>query len=314
MSLCEGDRVGDAGQGYLLTAGSYTAEVTQLGATLRRLTHEDVDLVAGWPDGQECPDFRGWVLMPWPNRVAGAVWSHAGRIHRLPVNDPESGSALHGLVGGLIWEAVEQAPASVRLRCLLLPQAGYPFRLELEVGYALDEGGLRVDLAATNIGEQAAPYGVGHHPYLTVGRRVDDCVLTVPAESVTAMDDAGRPGAVMPVAGTPFDFRSARKVGPTVLDHAFTGLLRDGPTAVATVQDPLSGREVRLHVGDGFGWLQVFSADTLDASAARESLAVEPMSCPPDAFNNATDLDLLFPGASHRAWFRIDAGAPSGDA
>lgn len=313
MLLCEGEPVGDpCGQSYLLSAPPYAAEVTEVGATLRSLTRDGVDLVAGWPRGEECPDYRGWVLMPWPNRVVGATWSHDGDVHRLPVTEPERGSALHGLVGRLTWQPVEQAPASVRLRCTLPPRSGYPFHLELEVVYALEESGLRVDLVATNVGEQPAPYGVGHHPYLTVGRRVDDCVVTVPAGSVTAMDDDGRPSAPSPVAGTPFDFRAARQVGPTVLDHAYTGLLRDGRTATARVQDPSSSREVRLHVGDGFGWLMVFSSDPQGARA-RESLAVEPMSCPPDAFNSHTDLVLLAPGERHRAWFGIDAGGSSGE-
>ena len=300
------------GQSYLLSSGRYAAEVTEVGATLRSLTRDGVDLVAGWPRGEECPDYRGWVLMPWPNRVVEAMWSQDGRIHQLPVTEPERGSALHGLVGRLRWKPVEQTPASVRLRCQLLPQAGYPFHLEVEAAYTLGESGLRVALTATNVGEQPAPYGVGHPPYLTVGRQVDDCVLTVPAESVTAMDEAGRPAAPSRVDGTAFDFRTERSVGPTVLDHAYTDLLRDGETATARVRDSASPREVRLHVGAGFGWLQVFSSDPQGARA-REAMAIEPMSCPPDAFNSGTDLLMLAPRESHRAWFAIDAGASSGE-
>jgi aldose 1-epimerase len=296
------------GESFVLDLPPYSAEVTEIGACLRTLTHDGVDLVAGWPRGEPCPHAQGWVLMPWPNRVVDASWRQGELVHHLPVTEPESGSALHGLVGRLPWEPVEQARSSVRLRRVLEPGPGYPFSLEVEADYRLDRAGLRVDLTATNTGRDSAPYGVGHHPYLTVGRRVDDVEVTLPARSVAAIGDGGRPEATASVEGSPFDFRAPRRVGAAAIDHAFTDLIRDGATAIASVRDPASARVVRLTIGEGFGWLQVFTADD-HGDRAREAVAVEPMSCPPDAFNSGTDLVWLAPGERHRAWFRIDAPA-----
>ena len=292
------------GASFVLHAPPYSAEITEIGAHLRTLTHHGVDLVDGWPHGEPCPRFRGAVLMPWPNRVVGASWAQDGRVHHLPVKAPERHSALHGLVSQLAWRPVDQTSASIRLQCVLSPGPGYPYRLELEARYRLDDAGLRVELGATNTGREAAPYGVGPHPYLTVGLQVDEAVLRIPAGAVCAIDEDGRPAEPAPVDGTAYDFREPQAVGTTVLDHAFTDLVRQGPTAEATLLDPSSGRAVRLTVGEGFDWLQVFTADD-QGERARQSVAIEPMSCPPDAFNSGTGLVRLGPGERHDAWFAI---------
>ena len=50
------------------------------------------------------------------------------------------------------------------MRLRLFPQPGYPFMLDLETGYALDEAGLTVRMAATNLGDEPCPFGAGAHP------------------------------------------------------------------------------------------------------------------------------------------------------
>ena len=85
-------------------------------------------------------------------------------------------------------------------------------------------------VTARNRGSHAAPYGTGSHPYLTVRTpSVDGCELTLPADSWLPMDDRGIPsGPPEPVDGTEYDFRQPRVIGTTRLDHALTGLSRDG--------------------------------------------------------------------------------------
>src|SRR5262249_3705859 len=116
------------------------------------------------------------------------------------------------------------------LRLALLGRSGYPFRLDLEVEYDLSDDGLTVRVTARNAGTRPAPYGTGSHPYLAAGAPVvDGCELTLPVARWLPADSRGIPsGPVQDVAGTPFDFRAARPVGPGMLDHAFTGLYRDG--------------------------------------------------------------------------------------
>jgi aldose 1-epimerase len=294
-----------AGQVLALHHPPFRAEVVTVGAALRTLTRDGVDLVAGWPAGEACPAYRGWVLAPWPNRVADGRYAFDGVEHQLPIDEVARGNALHGLAGWVVWTVAAHSDSRAVLTCTLPARPGYPTSLDLTVTYDLGDGGLRVTIEATNVGAARAPYGTGHHPYLTVGRRLDECELMLPAASYAPMDERGHPGAVEPVDGTELDFRTPRLIGATQVDHPFTALDPSGDEVTVVLRDPASGREVRL-VSDPatFPWLHAFTADDHGAQA-RESLAVEPMTCPPDAFGSGTDLVVLEPGDTHRGSFRI---------
>lgn len=293
-----------AGQNLVLSHGPYQAEIVTVGAGLRSLSYDGRPLLAGYPAGAVCPDYRGWVLMPWPNRVGDGAYELAGRRLQLPLNEPERGNALHGLAGWVEWTVAHHDDTHASLRLDLVPQTGYPFPLDLAADYELTDAGLRVTLAATNAGATAAPYGSGHHPYFTFDRPVDELTLRIPATTWCPMDERGLAGPARPVAGTAYDFRAGRRIGDAVLDHPFGGLT----DRAVTIADP-QGRAVTLTLDDGFGWVHVFTSDTHDPP--RRSLAVEPTTCPPDAFRSGVDLVVLEPGETHRASFTVAGSGPA---
>ena len=110
------------------------------------------------------------------------------------------------------------------------------------------------------------------------------------------------------MAGTAYDFRAARSVGDTILDHAFTDLDRDEDgLARVVLEDPEAGTALTLWVDDAYGYLMLFTGDPLP-DAARRSLAVEPMTCPPDAFRSGEALIVLEPGESFSGRWGISPG------
>jgi aldose 1-epimerase len=100
------------------------------------------------------------------------------------------------------------------------------------------------------------------------------------------------------VEGTEYDFRQPKRVGSIKLDHAFTDLERDAD-GLARVELRDSDREtkVSLWVDQSYPYLMLFSGDPLP-NVRRRSLAVEPMTCPPNAFRTGDALIRLKPGAS----------------
>jgi aldose 1-epimerase len=286
-----------AGHTLVLDHGPYRAEVVTVGAGLRTFTYGGRDLVAGYRPGEICPDYRGWVLQPWPNRVGHGRYDFGGATHQLPLTEPENGNALHGLAGWADWRVVHHDDTSATLRHELVPQAGYPFALDLEAAYRLDGHGLHVAIAATNVGPAPAPYGAGHHPYFTLDRPADDLELVLPATTWCPMDERGLPSPAEAVEGSAYDFRESRPIGDLVVDHPFGGLT--GDTATLRHGD----RAISVTLGEGCAWLHVFTCDTHEP--ARRAVAIEPMSCPPDAFRTGTDLVVLEPGATHRLAFTI---------
>ena len=124
-------------------------------------------------------------------------------------------------------------------------------------------------------------------------------------------DERGIPVERLPVGGTDYDFRRPRAIGATVLDHAFTDLERgeDGRARVE-LRDPDDGNERTLWVDETHSYVMVFSGDPLP-DVNRRSLAVEPMTCPPNAFRSGTDLIQLEPGQSFSSSWGIDPGTRS---
>lgn len=300
-----------SGTQHVLRSGDYTATIASVGASLRCFRLGDRDLVVPFGVDEVRPAFRGATLAPWPNRIVDGTYDFEGTTQLLAISEPTRGHALHGLAAWLDFDAVDKASDSVTLRATIQAQTGYPFRIRIDVTYALDAEGLHESVTATNIGTAPAPYGTGPHPYLVAGAGlVDDWTLELPVtEVLTVTPDRLSPVAVEAVDAHPeFDFRDARPIADAMIDHAFTGLEFTGEGARATVRVTTSdGTGVQMIWGEDCPWVQVHTADRPDPALNRVGLAVEPMTCPPDAFNSGVDLIVLQPDASHTASWTIAA-------
>ena len=278
-----------------LTHGAYRATVTEVGGGLHSLTHDGRDLVVSWPLSGICINHRGSVLAPWPNRIADGRYTFDGAEQQLALNEVPRHNAIHGLVSWLPFGVVEAGDDHVTVEARIWPQTGYPFLVDVAVRYALSDAGLSWTVTATNNGDSPAPYGASVHPYLVAGPgHVDDWTLLVPAAEILEVDaDRLLPTGVAPVPAD-LDFRRPHPVGATQIDHAYTGLV-GRRVEVRTAE----GSGVALDIGEPENWVQVHTADRPEPDRNRIGMAIEPMTCPPDAFNSGTDLVVLAPGDTH---------------
>jgi aldose 1-epimerase len=289
------------GEQWELQHGDHRAVVVQVGGGLRSYDVAGRSVVDGYPADAKPDGGRGQVLAPWPNRVADGRYRWADAEQQLALSEVANHNAIHGLVRWSEWQLVERDAVSVQVAVRVWPQPGYPFALTVTATYQLGDSGLAVRLEGRNDGDHAAPYGVGQHPYVRAGTDViDDVVLTVPAQDWLRCDERGLPLATEPVDGSAYDFRAGRPIGETVLDTPYAGLRTDGDgRVVVRLAHPHDGTGVDVWGGAGTRYLQVFSGDTLAPARRRQGLAVEPMSCPPDAFRSGVDVVGLPPGEAH---------------
>ncbi|MFC4244116.1 aldose 1-epimerase family protein [Gryllotalpicola reticulitermitis] len=306
-----------SGTQYELRFGDYTATIASIGASIRELKYQGRDLVVGFDADEMRPAYRGVSLAPWPNRIADGRYTFAGVEQLVALTEPERGNALHGLATWLDFGAIEQTPSRVTLGATIVAQLGYPHRVDVEVVFELDENGLHSAITGLNTGADAAPWGTAPHPYLVAGPGlVDDWTLLLPAAEVLEVT----PDRLLPVgvasvtaaggsegAGA-WDFREARTIGQVFIDHAFTSLERDAAGRSAVEVRTADGSGVAISWDSACPWVQVHTADKPEQpEISRIGLAVEPMTCPPDAFNSGTDLVVLEPGESHTAGWTIYA-------
>jgi aldose 1-epimerase len=279
-----------SGQQYPITAGDQLAIITEVGAALRSYTRGGRDVVEPFGTDEIAPHSAGAVLVPWPNRIRGGTYTFGGRTHQLPIAETRLGNAIHGLARWVRWRPVALDASAATLATELVPQPGWPYTAKVEVRYALGAAGLTVTTTARNDGPEPAPFGAGFHPYLSVhGCPLEQVTVLVPAQRRLVADEAQIPVGEAPVDGTPYDLREPRPLGERRLDDAFTGLTG----SAAEVRTP-DGQGGRVWWDENFGYLQVY---THPAFAKRsQAVAIEPMTCPADAFNSAAGLIVLAPG------------------
>jgi aldose 1-epimerase len=307
-----------SGTQHALRAGDYEAVISSVGASLRSLTFDGRDLTVPFDADEVRPSYRGATLAPWPNRIVDGLYTFAGVERQVALTEPARHHALHGLGGWLDYEAIDKGPSHVTLSAAIVPQTGYPWRIVIETTFALDADGLTQTVKATNESPDAAPWGTGPHPYLVAGEgHVDDWTLDLPAAEVLAVtDDRLSPIGLRPVDAddpTRFDFREARQIGTVEIDHAYTRLTRDDEGNATVRLTDAAGSGVEMVWDAACAWVQIHTSDKgVGKPGHRTGLAVEPMTCAPDAFNaDRYDYDagliVLEPGASASASWRISA-------
>ena len=299
-----------AGELFEISDGDRRAVVTEQGATLFRVEWEGRELLeTASDDGFAEHGCYGQHLMPWPGRVPKGVYEYEGERFQLPVTDHVTGAAIHGWTRWATWQVAEHGRDNLTLACRVLATPGYPFPFEYELSYRWLADSLEIATVATNLGRRSAPFGYGAHPYFTLGSpRIDDGILQVPASQYFVLGDALVPtGPPVPVDGTEFDFREGKPIGGTVLDTALTGLARDQQgRAALSFRSPDASTCISLHYYEPLGYVQLFSGDTLP-SRRRQGLAIEPNTCPPNAYNNGTGLIHVAAGASVRLRWTLSA-------
>ncbi|MEG3160785.1 aldose epimerase family protein [Sphingomonas sp. LB2R24] len=259
----------------LSNAHGVSAKILSYGATLQSLMGPDragkiADVVLGYDDLAsyvDHPNFFGVTVGRYANRIAGGRFTLDGKTYQLPLNDKVN--SLHG--GGKGFDKVAWTVVSVKsgpTATLVLGhrspdgESGYPGNLDVTVTYTLDEAG---NLGIAYDAKTDAPTIVNmtNHAIFDLGGEgsamgANGHRLTIPAKAITPVDDKLIPtGALQPVQGTVFDFRSGRIVGEGIrdgrdqqiryghgYDHNFAldkGLTAK-PELAARLEDPVSGR------------------------------------------------------------------------
>jgi aldose 1-epimerase len=272
-----------------------TATISSVGAALLELSIESKKLITRPTDPLKI--FAGSVLAPWQNRLAKGQWvDPQGQAQSLPINEPNLNNALHGMVYATEFSVREQTGSKVTLGTLLDSPDGYPYSMDIEITYELDELGLTCSFSVTNKSESAAPFVIGFHPYFTIGDPTT-AKLLFPAQSYYTQDGNKIPVSKTSVAGTSFDFRSARSLADAKLDDYFTDLITTEGEAVYRLET--SDWAIELHQSATLSHLVVYLAHEYDAEGGQVSaLALEPASAPANALNSKEDLHYIEPGAT----------------
>lgn len=296
-----------SGRQFVISSGEHRVTIVEVGGGVREYTVGGRDVLQPYALDQMCDGAHGAPLIPWPNRLADGRYRFDGRDHQLALTEPDKHNAIHGLLRWRPWRPVMHQQDHVAMAASLPPLQGYPFALDLRLDYHLDQHGLTVTTTAANVGVGPAPYGCGQHPYLSPGQGlIDDCTLHLEA-GIRIVTDPERklPIGTQGVEGSPYDFREGKTLGRLELDCAFTDLRRDADDRARIHLTGPDGRTVQLWMDSAYPIVEIYTGETLTADRRRRGLGVEPMTCPPNAFQTGEGVTVLSPGAVARSTWGV---------
>lgn len=285
-----------------ISLNGVSAVISTEGAALIGLSVDSFNLIEpNTRDGL----YAGKILAPWPNRIRDGKYSFNKKDYQLPINEVSKNNSLHGLVANSLWEITFQNQSKVILEYLLDQSAIYPGKLQLQVIYEIIEQGVEIKVLSENIGENPVPYGVSIHTYLVAGALVknNELLLQLPADQFLEVDaERLLPVKLQPVVGTNFDFINSKKISDLFIDHAFK-YSSNYSRSISLLNTEGQGAEMIFD--DQSKWIQIHTADRDLQGDSRMAVAIEPMTCPPDAFNSGIDLIVLEPGKKHEYKLKI---------
>lgn len=230
------------------------------------------------------------LLFPFPNRLDQGRYEWLGKQYQFPVNNAATENAIHGFVRDEAFEVeyvfLAKDHASILCKYTYLgTRHYYPFSFSLEVEFMIhDNGTFTLEAACHNLSDQPIPIGFGWHPYFRLTGKADDHLMQLPACEQVAINER-----MIPTGGRSkfVDFQRKKRVGDTFLDNCFCNEKTSGSYKMT-----LEGAGHRIDVKANarqFPFFQVFTPPH------RESVALEPMTCNVDAFNNLQGLVTLAP-------------------
>ena len=328
------------------------ARVMSYGASLQSLLVPDrngklADIVIGYDTLQGYLDrhqYFGATVGRYANRIAHGKFTLDGKAYSLTLND--GANSLHGGSKGFdmqVWKVLEVksgATPSVTME-YVSPDGdqGYPGTLTVKATYTLsDDNQLKIAYAATT--DKPTIVNLSNHTYWNLGGEgsgtVMDQTMMIPGDAITPVSDAAAipTGDIASVAGTPYDFRSAKPIGRDIRDGRSQQLLfghgydmnwvlsrkEIEPRVVARVEDQRSGRV--MTVWSGKPGLQFYSGNFLDGTTVGkdhhiyrqgDAFVLEPQLFPDTPNHPAFGSARLAPGETYRNVivyrFGIDAAA-----
>lgn len=242
-------------------------------------------------------EFRGTVAFPFPNRIKHGIYSFAGESFQLPINEPERGHAIHGLVFDRKFTIDAQVADHDHAKLSLTyevqnTEEGYPFKTRLNLVYKLSSKGLEVEATIINLEQKSIPVGIGWHPYFKLDDKdIDSMSVLLPESLLIEVDKNMIPTGIQ---HKEHFYHGARDLKDLDVDIGLK--LNEG--SQSTIAEILAHEQkVSIQIWqDGnlsapLQYLQIYTP------THRRSVAIEPQTCGTNAFNNGEGLIVLAPKA-----------------
>lgn len=262
-----------------------------LGASLQKLTKNGIEIIDGITNNKEGltlykNKYNSSLLFPSPNRIDDGKYSFNNNKYQLFCNETTLNNSLHGHIFNKQFE-VTKADATENSAEITLSYtnngdiSGFPFAYKIDITYTFTKYNLAINFNVVNNGEEAFPFGLGWHPYFK-STNLAKSILTFDGTKKYDLNDK-----MIPQEEIQIPFKTPLTLEDTFLDDCF---LIQHPKA--TFKTPDYEIAIDFTATSNKNYLQCYTPHT------RDCIAIEPMTCAPNSFNNKNGLLTLMPKKS----------------
>jgi len=258
--------------------------------------------------------YNGVILAPFPNRLKNGAYSFSNHRYQLEVNQPQEGHSLHGFLYDKSFSirSIDSDESKITLHLgydYTGDNQAYPFQFMLDLLYIWDGEKLDIITEVENKGTSEMPFGLGWHPYFTFPVSVNELIWTMPSSYIYEVDENKIPTLEKSEF---YEFIDGKLIDEDHYDDGFE-FTSEKSTESLKLLDTKNQTEIEFNfaLGDknkadgGYRFLQVYTP--LD----RKRIAIEPMTCLADAFNNGKGLNILKPNTTLSNQWSISIKKPS---
>jgi len=260
-----------------------------LGGSLQELVIDNIEIIDGITSDQKGLEdyqntFKSSVLFPFPNRIKDGIYEFGENTYQLEINDITFNNAIHGLVYDRSFTFHKELGNPEKAELELTYKAdgshpGFPFGYELGLKYSFsNKGEAALAFEILNTGDQTFPFGLGWHPYFS-STDLSKSVLTLGAK-----DHFVCPERMIPEEKEEAGLSESFAIGEQLFDDGYS-LVRPA----CEFETPDYHLQLDFDTGEE-SFLQLYTPPH------RRSIAIEPMTCITDAFNNGIGREVLDPG------------------
>jgi aldose 1-epimerase len=260
---------------YHVTHSDFSCKIYHnLGASIQELTYGNVSVIKGF---RQVDDYKtehtSSILCPFPGRIEHGKYTYNGTTYQLDPNENNRNNAIHGKVAHEFFKLIDSESDSGKASLTFAYThqnfcEGYPFPFEIQVRYTFTEKAIQVDFLFTNKSNSSIPFGLGWHPYFN-SSNLSESILTFNSSREILCDTEMIPQGEKVIA-----FSDPIQVNAQHFDTCFT--LDDDNTIHFQTPDYRFTMNV---LSNDLQFIQIFTP------AARDCIAIEPMTCAPDVFN-----------------------------
>jgi aldose 1-epimerase len=278
--------------------------VPQFGACLLDLQFNHLCVLDGYatPDEMVANNWsKNIILLPYPNRLRDGQYVYDGTTYQFELTNVDTQNSIHGFGkdAPMTVKTVWIQSNSAGLTCVWAyngHHAAYPFPFTAEITMILRGGNFEMSMSVTNDSKVDIPVGLGWHPYFKMSEKSNDSSLHIPDCQIISIDDRMLP------TGEKEDFHAfthLSKIDHAILDNGFLikNQTKDAETILASEHGQLTFWQETGY--RKWNFLQVFTPPH------RKSVAIEPMTCNIDAFNNGDGLVMLKPAENMAGTFGV---------